>query len=442
MSFADHYFVRYKALPPFFNDKPEETVEIIVIIPCLDDEFIFQTLASLEYANTVCAKIEVIVHVNSGEQTPIDVVERNNNILNELIIKAQEGYYKNFRLLPMSTKGTIRKKAGVGFARKTAMDEAVRRFASIDKPDGLIVSLDADTLVDKDYFQEITGAMNVTKANCFTFQFRHHFDASVYPENVINACRLYEIYLRYYRLALKMFDFPFAIHTIGSCFAIRAQAYIKLGGMPPRQGGEDFYFLQKAVKMNPVYEVRKPIVFPSPRVSDRVPFGTGPSVQSIIAKGKYEVYNCELFGLLKDFYSLIRPQCHSRVGGDPPDRRLEPVEIPLTSLCRKGRGVSVTGNEGELKWIPQVIIDFIGINRFEAVFWECKKYSSSPDAFVKRMFDHFDSFFIVKFLNSFNQSEVYPPMDILEAASIILRYYGVYDIYDLYEQIMIQDINT
>ena len=408
MSFADHYFVRYKALPPFFADKPEETVELIVIIPCFDDEFIFNTLESLENACRVRPKIEVIVHVNSGEQTPPEIVERNKNIAIELNHKAAAGFYKNFRLLPILTEGTARKKAGVGFARKAAMDEAVRRFAAINRPEGLIVSLDADSLVDKTYFQALVKAMNHTGANCFTFQFQHCYDASVYPENVINACKLYEIYLRYYRLALKMFDFPFAIHTIGSCFAIRVEAYIKLGGMPPKQGGEDFYFLQKAVKMRQVFEVRKPIVFPSPRISDRVPFGTGPAVRNIVKHGQYEVYNFTLFGLLRDFYNLLPA--------------LAQVEVQ--------------------KQIPSVIMDFIGRTRFDAILAECRNYSSSPSSFAKRICDHFDAFFIVKFLNSFNQSETYPPINVLEAGKMVLHHYGIRDIYDLYEQIMLQDMNT
>ena len=406
MGFAEHYFRRYKALPPFFEDCPEETVGIIVIIPCIDDDFIFQTLASLESACPALTKIEVIVHVNSGEQTLTETVERNRIIFSGLKEKAMSGYYKNFKLLPVQTEGTIKKKAGVGFARKTAMDEAVRRFDAINKPDGLIVSLDADSLVAKDYFIEIIKAKDNAKANCFTFQFQHHYDATVYPENVIQACKLYEIYLRYYRLSLKMFDFPFAIHTIGSCFAIRAEAYIKLGGMPPRQGGEDFYFLQKAVKMNPVFEVRKQIVYPSPRISVRVPFGTGPAVKHIVEKGKYKVYNFELFFLLQAFYRQI------------PDLMLEN------------------------KKIPTVLMDYIGVSRFDAILAECRRYSSSSDAFVKRMIDHFDSFFIVKFLNAFNQSDAYPLMDVMDAAEMLLRYYGIREIYDVYEQIMFQDINT
>jgi hypothetical protein len=406
MNFATHYFTRYKALPPFFHDKPEDGLGIVVIIPCLDDDFIFRTLDSLESAKAIQRKTEVIVHVNSGEKTSLETVEKNRRIFDGLTRKAVAGFYKRFRLLPLITEGTAKKKAGVGFARKTAMDEAVRRFAAADHPEGLIVSLDADTLVAENYFQEIERVLAERRAACFTFQFRHDDDTTCYAPEVIHACRLYEIYLRYYRLALKTFGFPFAIHTIGSCFAIRADAYVKLGGMTPRQAGEDFYFLQKAVKMHPVCELKCPIVFPSPRISNRVPFGTGPSVRTIVENGGYSVYNVELFRLLKAFYELF-PAMEQR------DLR---------------------------KQIHPEILNYIGEAAFDRILAECRNYSSTSKAFVKRMYDHFDAFFIVKFLNTFNDSVLYPPTDVLEAGRILLNDYGVTGAKDLYEAIRLLDI--
>ena len=407
MDFATHYFTRYPALHSFFDDKPDEKLGIVVIIPCIDDDFIFSTLDSLEDTDAITSKIEVIVNVNSGEITPQEIVERNRLIYNGLKQKADAGFYKKISLLPILVEGTPRKKAGVGYARKTAMDEAVRRFAAINKADGLIVSLDADSLVSKDYFKEIEDLLKNNPAGCFTFQFQHHYDIDVYPQNVIDSCKLYEIYLRYYRLALKTFNFPFAIHTIGSCFAIRADAYVKLGGMTSRQGGEDFYFLQKAVKMHPVYEVRKPIVFPSPRVSNRVPFGTGPSVRNILEKGSYYVYDFKLFGILKAFYELF------------PAMEKEDMK----------------------KDVPVEIMNYIGLETYNKILSECRQYSSSPKAFVKRMYDNFDAFFIVKFLNTFNNSSDYPPIDVLEAGEILLRYHKVPEIHDIYEQIYLLDLS-
>ena len=408
MNFATHYFSRYKALPPFINYRPDNGLGIIVIIPCIDDEFIFNTLDSLESADIVNEKIEVIVNINSGEKTPQEIIERNRIIYNGLKRNAEAGVYKNFRLLPILVEGTCRKKTGVGYARKTAMDEAIRRFASINNPDGLIVSLDADSLVAKSYFQEIEKVLKNNPAKCFTFQFNHDYNSEAYPEDVLNACKLYEIYLRYYRLALKTFDFPFAIHSIGSCFAIRADAYTKLGGMTPRQGGEDFYFLQKAVKMHPVYEVREPIVFPSPRISNRVPFGTGPSVRNIVEKGCYSVYNFKLFGLLKVFYELFP----SMLSGDIKEK------------------------------VPKEIMNYIGVSTFDKILSECRKYSSSSKTFIKRMYDNFDAFFIVKFLNTFNNGSDYAPIDVLEAGNTLLRYYGINETNDLYKQITKLDFSV
>ena len=387
MSFSTPYFTRYKSLPPFFSEQPDKDLNIIVMIPCYDDEFVFETLLSLETANPIVSKTEVIVVVNSGETTPVEIIERNRTIYNRLQQQANSACYTHFQLLPLWIEGTVKKKAGVGFARKLGMDEAVRRFAAIGRPQGLIVSLDADTLVAPNYLSVVEKAYKDTSTHCFTFQFQHLFDPDRYSDDEIRACKLYEIYLRYFRLSLKILNVPYAIHTIGSCFAVRAETYTKLGGMPVRQAGEDFYFLQKAVKMHPVCEINERIVFPAPRVSERVPFGTGASVRNIVAaQGKYFVYNFELFRLLKKFYDLF-----------PAFERNEIQEL-----------------------IPKEIKDYIGMQSFNNSLAECRKYASSSNAFLKRMYDKYDAFFIVKFLNSFESTSAFPPIDILDAARAII----------------------
>lgn len=406
MNFAEPYFSRYKLLPPFILEKPKDDLNIVVVIPCYDDEFIFETLRSLNKANPIRSGIEVIVVVNSGEKTPVSIIQKNREIYSRLQSEAEDKIYNNFTLLPVLIENTVRKKAGVGFARKTGMDEAVRRFAALNKPMGLIVSMDADTLVADNYFQVVEKCFQNDAAFSFTFQFQHDFNPARYTEEIIRACQKYEIYLRYYRLALKTFDFPFAIHTIGSCFAIRAETYTKIGGMPPRQGGEDFYFLQKAIKMHPVYEVQDVIVHPSPRISGRVPFGTGASIRSIVETVNYPVYNFELFLLLKSFYALFPALEHEELT----DR------------------------------IPSEIINFIGKKVFDDVLEECRKYSSSSKTFLKRMYDKFDAFFIVKFLNSFGKNSAYPHVEVEEAAIKILSIYGIKNPDNVYEDILSLDI--
>ena len=386
MNFATSYFTRYQSHAPFFTEQPDGDLKMVVVIPCYDDECVFETLRTLDNANPVQSKIEVIVVVNSGEKTPEDIVERNRTIFNRLRRQAQEAYYAHFRVLPIWVEGTVKKKAGVGFARKVGMDEAVRRFAAINHPQGLIVSLDADTLVANNYLQVAEKAYKNKSAHCFTFQFQHHFDPDRYSDDVIQAGKLYEIYLRYYRLALKLVKVPFAIHTIGSCFAVRAEAYIKLGGMPVRQAGEDFYFLQKAVKMHPVCEMTERIVFPSPRISERVPFGTSIAIRKIVEERRYNVYNFELFKRLKIFYDLF------------PVLEKEDVQAD----------------------IPSEIMEFIERDGWYDSLSECRKYSSSSETFLKRMYDRFDGFFIIKFLNSFDENSPFPPVDVQEAARNII----------------------
>lgn len=407
MQFATSYFNRYKSLPAFYPEPPDENVEILLFIPCYDDEFIFETLDSLNKANPIESKLEVIVIVNSGEKTPSAIVEKNRIIFAQLQEYADCRYYEKFHLLPIRIEGTVKKKAGVGFARKVGMDEAVRRFAAIQKPHGLIVSMDADTLVAPNYLQVVEQAAKNDSSSCFTFQFRHDFDPKRYPDEVIHACKQYETYLRYYRLALKAANYPFAIHTIGSCFAVRAEMYTKLGGMPIRQAGEDFYFLQKAAKMQPVLELKEQIVFPSPRISRRVPFGTGTAVENIIAEGYYPVYNFELFKILKSFYDLFPA--------------LEKNDV--------------------IDKIPIEVMHFIGLDDFNTVLLECRKYSASSKAFVKRMYDRFDAFFIIKFLNSFDKNSAFPPVDIKEAGKALLSFYGIEKSGDLYDLIVALDIH-
>ena len=64
---------------------------------------------------------------------------------------------------------------------------------------------------------------------------------------------------------------------------MRAAAYVRAGGMRVRKGGEDFYFLQAAAKTGRVVTGDRVLVHPSPRPSDRVPFGTGPAVRKLMA---------------------------------------------------------------------------------------------------------------------------------------------------------------
>lgn len=407
MNFAEAYSRRYTVNPKIFNDNPRSDTGIIVVIPCYDDEFIFTTLSSLNAARRPSCSVEVIVVVNSAEDTPATIVEKNRRIFSQL--KERTDNYANFVLQSYLLENVAHKIAGVGNARKVGMDEAVWRFAQLDKPNGIIVSLDADCLVSPNYFVLIEDKFRRGRKlpKACTFQFQHDFNEALYDTAEINACRRYELYLRYFRLAQKVSGIPNCLHTIGSCFAVTAEAYAAMGGMSRRQAGEDFYFLQKIALTAPVSGIETPIVFPAPAISVRVPFGTGQAVKKIVETGKCKVYNFDLFLILKKFYSQFADLYTSD-------------------------GVAV----------PSEILDFVTEEKFYQIVEECRRNTSDTKSFVKRLHAKFDVFFMIRFLNSFGESSTYPPVDIEIAANQLIDYYDVVRAGDLYDDIFALDVSV
>ena len=386
------YFSRYKTLPPFFEKKPKENVGIIVVIPCYDDEFVFQTLENLNLAHKPNCNVEVIVVVNSAENTDINIINKNRIIINNLKnINNTNKYFFDF--LPVLLENVVAKFAGVGNARKTGMDEAVRRFAAIGK-NGIIASLDSDCLVTENYFTEIEKYfVNNLKSDCCTINFQHNFDQNLYSEQEISACKLYETYLRYFRLSLSATGFPYCFHTIGSCFAVKVLCYTKLGGMARLQAGEDFYFLHKAAQTTKVGRITEKLVFPAPRVSERVPFGTGKAIQKIIENQQYNVYNFELFGVLKKFFETFENVFETKYVN--------------------------------LKIIPKEIINFITEKKLLEIFNETLTNTKHKEQFIKRLYSKFDAFFVIRFLNFFNSSELFSPKELIEEVKKLLDFYQI-----------------
>jgi hypothetical protein len=118
---------------------------------------------------------------------------------------------------------------------------------------------------------------------------------------------LYEIGLRYYTLGLQWADSPVAFPTIGSCIVIHATTFKKIYGFPKRQAAEDFYLLNKAVKVAPVHYSNTKTLTIRGRPSDRVPFGTGQGMNSIAkANLQHFLYHPQIFVLLKVWITVLR----------------------------------------------------------------------------------------------------------------------------------------
>ncbi|MEE4252411.1 MAG: glycosyltransferase family A protein [Desulfuromusa sp.] len=245
------------------RDTLSATLQKICLNPCND---LAQTL--------------VLIVVNNRVNPAADQMTDNQKTLHWL----QSNPYPQLNLgwVDASSSGLeLPDRDGVGLARKIGFDLSLQRLDW--KVDPLLISLDADTLTDSQYLSTIFAYFMTNKKGGAVIPFRHQSGSSQQQEFAI---RHYELYLRSYLFGLQLAGSPYAYHSIGSAFACLAKDYIKAGGMNRRCGGEDFYFLQQLKKTSAVGMVHGTVVHPSPRFSDRVPFGTGKAVQEQVETGK------------------------------------------------------------------------------------------------------------------------------------------------------------
>lgn len=396
--FADRYIQKNAVYPAFIDAGVSSSLSVIVMIPCLNEPEIIQTLESLWSADPVDAHCEVIVAVNNSENSTAAVKEFNRETWRRLLDWKKKNDRPDLILHPIFAPAVNAKHAGAGMARKIGLDEAVRRFNAINRPDGLIISLDADCLVSPNYLQRTEQVFSGDKS-CFaaTLNFRHRFDETADPK-LQQGIRLYEDYLHYYKMALDFAGFPNSIYTIGSAFAVRAEAYVKQGGMNRRQAGEDFYFLNKLTNLGVITEIADVFVYPSARVSDRVPFGTGAAMTKWMNEdGDLTLtYNFAAFLDLKMLFGQV------------------------DSLFRIS---TEKYNELQLR-LPLPVQTYLNRLDFAAKLAEINRNSSVLSSFRKRFFQFFDAFVIMRFLN-LSHPEYYPRQNLSEAiGQLCLAYPG------------------
>ena len=301
LNLFERYLDRFEVAQPHLREKPSQNLSQVVVIPCYDEPNVFESLQSLSNCVPTQSNVEVLVVLNQSDcESAIEnnawVAAHFHKWKNEL-----SNSWLSFHLV--EARDLPKKHAGVGLARKIGMDEAVYRFQSIDKPDGLITCFDADATCSSNYLVELEKV--------FFLSHQSPVGASIYFEHPIEqlsdtvhqrATYEYELFLRYYVEAMRFTGHPSAFHTIGSSMAVRCDAYMKLGGMNKRKAGEDFYFLQKLIPHGYFADVTSCTVYPSPRVSHRVPFGTGKAINDYLNENrKPEGYQPEIFCALKHF---------------------------------------------------------------------------------------------------------------------------------------------
>ncbi len=396
------YFSRFEVFSQQLFEPVAPDLGIIVVIPCFNEPDIEKTLDSLRQCCSTNCSIEIVIVVNHSE-----IEKENLKKINQITFEKIQAYSKKyatqrFKILPIFAENLPKKHAGVGLARKIGMDEAIRRFALIDNPNGIIVSCDADTLVEKNYLIEIEKFYHKNTFCCVAnIAFEHPLNGDL-SQVQYKSIAEYELYLRYYVQQLKRINFPYAYHTIGSCFSLRAKAYCRQGGMNKRQAGEDFYFLQKLFQTEEVGEIVTTKVFPSSRMSDRVPFGTGTVMSKMISEQQeYVTYSSESFNVLQDFFTKIS-------------------NIQTTSDLRS-----------VFQTLHPCLQDFLKYNEFEKKVVEIQNNSTTNKLYLKRFFNWFNGFMVYKFLN--HSSQTFPKIPITLAASELIGR-EIKDVFDLLAQ--------
>lgn len=375
--FADNYLQKNSRVP-LIQAPPVADCGIIVVIPCFREPDILLTLESLNLCDLPVHTVEVIVLINHSEVASEEIKEYNLKTKKEVEEWISNHKKEGLTFYVLGPVELQKKWAGVGLARKSGMDEALSRFNSLQKPKGIIVSLDADTLVKKNYLLKIEKHFNQYPGDVgVTISFEHQTNGL--DKNELEGILLYEKYLVYYKKALEFVGYPYAMFTVGSAFAVTAESYVKRGGMTRRQAGEDFYFLQNLALIGRVGELTSTKVYPSARVSNRVPFGTGP----IMGKWKNgeedltKTYNLQAFIDLKQFFDLV-------------EKLFKIDENGFHEITEK---------------LPNTIRQFIQTDNFWKEIEDLNQNCSSLKSFRTRFFHKFNAFKILKYLNFAHEND-------------------------------------
>ena len=409
MPFVKSYLAKHSLYKAFVTTPPQADLKYIVVIPCYNEDQIIRTLNSLRDADRPGQSLEVIIVINASDKDPAEIHARNHTTENEINQWKDLHTDDRFQVHVIHLENLPAPKAGAGLARKIGMDEAIRRLNQLNRTDGWIVSLDADTTVAPDYFTAIEKTVrNDTRLNAGVVYFEHPLEGVEYDPGIYEAIVKYELFLRYYNQGLRWAGYPYAFQTIGSAFCVKAEAYVKQGGMNTKRAGEDFYFLNKIFQLGHLQDITGTAVYPSPRPSNRVLFGTGPEMIKWSQNNHqaYPTYTPEVFRILKRF--MDRSENFYKAGKDQIDQLLAKQEV--------------------------VMQDFLYGIDFERELYRINDNCNSLQSFRKHFFHWFNGLRIIRFIHTAHERHLDKvPLD--QAASTMLQWMG-YTPPDGYRQLL------
>ena len=383
-SVVNRYIDRAISYPPFIGEDASDDLRLVVVIPCFKEEAIITTLEDLLKSQATKSSVEVIIVVNDGHSTSPDIISFNDLTFDELQKWSATHSTPTIKFFPIRIKGLPKKYAGVGLARKVGLDEGVRRLKQVEQEEGILICLDADSRVPDNYLSTIEDHFfRYPKYVGTAIHFEHPIEGENFESRIYESIIQYELHLRYFIDMQRKLNLPFAIHTVGSSMAVRSNAYCAVGGMNKRKAGEDFYFFHKFVKYGPVGEIYETCVIPSPRISDRVPFGTGKAVGDLMQDKVWYTYHPKSFEVLANVLGNLKIAFND-------------------------------GIESLFINVDKGVQDFFVMQDIEEKWQEIKSNTGDWNSFYKRFFHWFDAFLFMKYLH-YKRDMYYPNISLEEA---------------------------
>jgi len=393
MDFVETYLTKHN-FQPLLTDDPQPGLNICIVIPSYNEPDLLRSMEALYNCMPPLKPAEVIIVINSPETSDKSILEQNLATFHEASEWIQKHLSPKLRFHLIHCPDLPEKSAGVGLARKIGMDEAAYRFHKIGNELGIIAGFDADSTCETNYLVELENHFQkFTETTGASIYFEHPIAGLDYEPIIYEGIIRYELHLRYMNQAMRYAGHPHAFHTVGSSFAVRMDEYVKQGGMNKRQAGEDFYFLQKLISPGNYSEINSTCIMPSPRVSDRVVFGTGASMQRWLTEKKMETYPMDAYNDIK----LLIDKIDGLYTAEP-----EAIRQMVNDL-------------------PHPLQGFLNANNFTSEWKSIMSNSASHEAFRKRFFRWFNAFKVIKYLN-FSVQHFYEKSEVIvEAGRLVAK---------------------
>lgn len=287
--------------------------DYVIVIPiCNESNDCLRTVFS-----NIQEKVLIVVVVNS----PIGQTkwqENNFIFINQLSNSSKQitklsadcqllkfNQFKDVLLVDRNTEDKqIHADNGVGLARKIGCDIALKYYTQGFIKQPWIYSTDADVVLPKNYFPQSID--NNADYSAIVLDFKHVSD-----DKHLNQLQFYyDFKLRYYHAGITYAGIEYNCIPLGSTLIVNMECYAQVRGFPKRNAGEDFYLLNKLAKIKPIkYRVDDLVVEIQSRISNRVPFGTGPAlaqISNLANVNEYKYYHPSCFTHLKQWFLYLQ----------------------------------------------------------------------------------------------------------------------------------------